>query len=268
MYICLIRNEYYNKDIGYLFYRESDKSFSIELDKNSKRYFPALLSLMADKGIYTVDPYWSNRFVSARVIPIDRQNISDILKNEGLKEYDVYRLLVSAEGRCSHDDCAIIPISKDHILPKWLHERLNDKIKSVTISENNRIYIELINGKKYSNNLNNIFANNKSLSILLNRKADLLNYSLMINGSGLYWYNQTYIMIDDLLNNAETLNLEEDFMYSYISQNIISTLDACKILNCTRQYINQLVKTGRLYPVMEVGNNRFFLKSDVFKTLN
>ena len=39
-----------------------------------------------------------------RIVPTDRQNLGEILRDNGLKEYDEFELLMLATGRCAQDD--------------------------------------------------------------------------------------------------------------------------------------------------------------------
>lgn len=51
----------------------------------------------------------------------------------------------------------------------------------------------------------------------------------------------------------------------YISSEVFTTSEAVKLLSCSRQYINQLVKEGKLLPIKKAGNTTLFLKSDLLK---
>jgi len=55
----------------------------------------------------------------------------------------------------------------------------------------------------------------------------------------------------------------ENELKNFISNNIISTSEAAEILNCSRQYINQLVKENKLIPIKKVNYITLFLKSDI-----
>ncbi len=52
-----------------------------------------------------------------RIIPTDQQNLGQVLKENGLKEYDEYSLLMLSMGRCAQDDYYLAPI-EDGELPK------------------------------------------------------------------------------------------------------------------------------------------------------
>ena len=49
--------------------------------------------------------------------------IDQILKENGLKEYDVHRLLILADGRCAQDECFITPL-RTGAFPQELSRRL------------------------------------------------------------------------------------------------------------------------------------------------
>lgn len=55
----------------------------------------------------------------------------------------------------------------------------------------------------------------------------------------------------------------ENELKNFIHNNVISTNEAAEILNCSRQYINQLVKENKLIPVKKINYITLFLKSDV-----
>ena len=80
------------------------------------------------ENVVISDPEWSARWVQQRIIPADRQNIGTILRDNGLREYQAYRLLVLGEGRCAQDDCSVMPI-KDRQLPEWIAERRKKKLE-------------------------------------------------------------------------------------------------------------------------------------------
>ena len=56
----------------------------------------------------------------------------------------------------------------------------------------------------------------------------------------------------------------EDFK-TFASERVINAAEAAKILNCSRQYINELVKTEKLHPIKATEKNTLFLKSEVLR---
>lgn len=49
----------------------------------------------------------------------------------------------------------------------------------------------------------------------------------------------------------------------FIANEVIETRDAAKILGCTRQNIDDLVKRGKLKPIKTLYQGRLFFKEDV-----
>lgn len=90
---------------AYLFYDENTELFSIKIKPNAvPERLPIILELLLKKGITEIDDYWARRFVKERIVPIDRQNIGEILRVHGLKEYKEIDMLYISMGHCSQDD--------------------------------------------------------------------------------------------------------------------------------------------------------------------
>ncbi|HAL59615.1 MAG: helix-turn-helix domain-containing protein [Sarcina sp.] len=53
--------------------------------------------------------------------------------------------------------------------------------------------------------------------------------------------------------------------YTYIQDNIIDTSTAASLLRCSRQNILDLVKRGKLKPVLTLKNNYLFLREEIFR---
>ena len=71
---------------------------------------PALFAPFLGTGI--VPDKWARRWVLDRVVPAERQNIGEVLRNGGLDTYDAIVLLEQTEGRSASDDFLVIPSSK------------------------------------------------------------------------------------------------------------------------------------------------------------
>lgn len=137
MKIYVIRNSEDNslKDLGYLFYF-TENMFYIELPKDINEWeTPLILSSFVKKKKYTVGAYFTELWVQQRIIPIDRQNLGQILKDNNLKEYDEFQLLVLANGRCAQDEYYITEISEDE-LPLEIKERLKNGKRFIPVLNN------------------------------------------------------------------------------------------------------------------------------------
>ena len=93
-----------------------------------------------------MDSFWSGLWVQQRIVPQDRQNIGQVLKENGLKEYDEFQLLMLTKGRCAQDDCYLEEIKKDQI-PKLLAERWKCKLEDVVPLSEARLLLFFRNGE-------------------------------------------------------------------------------------------------------------------------
>ncbi|MEK4920791.1 helix-turn-helix domain-containing protein [Cytobacillus sp. FSL R5-0569] len=51
----------------------------------------------------------------------------------------------------------------------------------------------------------------------------------------------------------------------FLNKEVISTIEAAEILDCSRQNIKRIVDNGKLVPIKELERDRLFLKQDVLK---
>ena len=88
MRIFAIKDDTLSQEIvlGYLIYYENAKAFYIELPDDADPWeTPLLLSSFVKRGERSVSSYWSRLWVQQRIIPRDRQNIGQVLKENGLR---------------------------------------------------------------------------------------------------------------------------------------------------------------------------------------
>lgn len=84
----------------------------IEIMPNAAAHdLPMMLGLFAQQGQLEVPAKWSRRWVAERVPPQGRQNLGEVLRANGLREYDEIELLARAQGRSSQDDFMIREVS-------------------------------------------------------------------------------------------------------------------------------------------------------------
>lgn len=65
---------------------------------------PAMVSLFASQGVYDLDGTKALKWIQARLIPPNRQNIAEILAKNGMTHYSEVDMLAKLGGRCVHDD--------------------------------------------------------------------------------------------------------------------------------------------------------------------
>ncbi|HDX9587579.1 TPA: DNA-binding protein [Bacillus pseudomycoides] len=59
-------------------------------------------------------------------------------------------------------------------------------------------------------------------------------------------------------------NSKEELI-QFINEETVNTTEAVSILECSRQYIHQLVTEKKLIPIKEMPRDRLFFKEDILK---
>lgn len=94
-----------DNDYAVLSYDEDKDEYHVSIpDSVNADDLPAILGILARKGVREIDDRWARRFVKERVVPPDRQNIGMILREAGLGYYSEFLLLVYTSGRCAMDE--------------------------------------------------------------------------------------------------------------------------------------------------------------------
>ena len=270
MKVCVIKDESASSPvIGYLFYYEKSDTFSIELSPEIQESdAPLFLASFIKKGIYTVDPEWSARWVQQRIVPADRQNIGTILRDNGLKEYQTYRLLMLGEGRCAQDDCSVLPI-KDSQLPKWMAERGKQKLELAVALREQEIFLIFRDGSVRKADLKNELRSKRRFQIILSRPELFHSVRLLPGGNGITWGEGLFLMAEKLYTKGKKLGIDKEEFRILLKESIMDTADVCSELRCSRQYVNQLIRKQELSCLKESGNNRIYERREVeaLKTL-
>ena len=257
-----------NKTLAYLFYHENSCRFFIEIPSDADEWeVPLILSSFVHRKIYFVDSYWAGKWVMNRIVPPDRQNLGMILKKEGLKEYDIHKLLALTSGRCSHDSCYIERI--DHTeLPKEIQLKLTHKLRDIMPLDHRMALalfkdgtIKMIDFIRITGYLDS--EQKERLERIINRPDLFSGMNIVPGGNGVEWSEQNNVHAELLYEHGTAMPFSFSDLSNYIENRLVDTSEACLILGCSRQYINQLVKDVKLTPVRSEGNNRLFLRSDV-----
>ena len=254
-----------NKDLAYLFYYEINRKFYIELPENADPWeTPLLLASFVKNGEQSINSYWSRVWVQQRIVPSDRQNIGQILRDNGLKSYDEFALLILASGRCEQDDYYLVPIAES-ALPAQIVRRLNRKIEDVVSLQNSCLLVFFRDGTIRKCDLSAYFEKEKRFSILTKRPEYFARVQIQTGGYGVQWDENLTISYSTLYKMGNRVPLTAEDFKAFASERVINAAEAAEILNCTRQYINELVKTDKLHPIKATEKNTLFLKSEVLK---
>lgn len=262
IYAIIDANNTACRPIGYLMYHTSDNSFNIELSKSlTEQAAPILFASFISKGKYSIDKHWSKEWVRQRIVPTDRQNLGLVLKENGLKTYDEHKLLMLANGRCAQDECYLSPISDDAI-PGELQEYLNGTIRDVFILSDYRVLIALAAGEIRVLDVAHCASDNTSrvMTYYADRFSD---YSISSGGHAIVWGSEASISCSELPSISMPTGLTLNDIASMIKSRIVDTGEACRLLNCTRQNLNYLVKRGKLSPIVTSSGTRLFLRGEL-----
>ena len=267
MKIFAIRDESaeVQKDLAYLLYYEIEKHFYIELPDDADPWeTPLLIDSFAKRGEKTINSYWSQIWVQQRIIPTDRQNLGEILRDNGLKEYDEFDLLMLAMGRCAQDDYYLVPLNENE-LPKEIIKRFATKIEDVLPLDNYCLLVFFRDGTVKKCDLYAYFEKTNAFHILLKKPEYFMSVQMMTGGYGVAWDINMVVTDSALYRIGKKVPLTVSDFRNFVVQRVINAAEAAEILNCSRQNLSDLTKRGKLHPIKSSEKNTLYLKSEVLK---
>ena len=270
MVVFEIRDDGIVKDrlLGYLFYYERSKRFFAELlDEYDEWAAPFIFSGFVAKGQYSIGSEWSKKFVEQRIVPPDRQNLGAILKDNGLKEYDEYRLLLLSNGRCAQDEIHLRKISEEAI-ESGIRLRLSRKVKECFPLAERRLLVFFRDGKSVISDVNKKLTEDRLFLNIYRDDDAFKNVRVAPGGNGIEWGEERNIPAEFLYDTGKRADIQYEDMVGFIDKRLVDTTDACRLLGCSRQYIDQLMREGKLTPVRATSNNKLFMKSDIESELS
>ena len=249
--------------LGYLIFLEPSKTFYIELPDGADPWdVPLFLSAFAERGEYSIDSYWSKRFVQQRIVPQDRQNIAQILRDNGLKEYDEFSLLMLSMGRCEQDDCYLEEIPGDP-LPELLSNRWKTRVKEVVPLECPRLLVFFANDAAKVIDMQEL--SSPVIAPYLVTQERFNSVEVQPGGLGIYWNDHAMVPHRKLYTHGVSIPLSLDAMHHYVQNRIVSSSEACTILDCSRQNIDDLMRRDKLHPIRTDAKYKLFSKAEVMQ---
>ena len=267
MKIFAIRDEsaQEQKDLAYLLYYEQEKRFYIELPENADAWeTPLLLDSFVKRGETTVNSYWSRIWVEQRIVPPDRQNIGEILRDNHLKEYDEYALLMLAMGRCAQDDYYLISIDEKD-LPAEITKRFSKRIEDVLPLENHCLLVFFRDGSVKKCDLQKHFEKTKAFQILLKKPDYFQHVQMQTGGYGVAWDVNMTVSDTMLYRIGKSVPLTMEDFRNFAAHRVINAAEAAEILGCSRQNIIDLTKRGKFHPIKTSEKSTLYLKSEILK---
>ena len=265
MKIFALRDET-NEEAGTLAYLECHgrpKSFFFEVSPEADAWdLPFILHEFVQRGNYTVNNVWSTCWVCSRLAPPERQNLGEILRANGLSEYDETRLLALSAGRCSQDGCYLVPASQEK-LPAWYRERERSRLSDVYVLGNFRLLACLATGELAVCDMRKLLEGRRPFARVLADAETFARACLLAGGHGVGWGSRLEVSAQELKDGAEALSLTADDMAKVAQQALCDTAETMRLLGCTRQNVSDLVRRGKLTPLKATGKNALFLRADV-----
>ena len=249
--------------LGYLFYYERSRRFFTELLSDLDEWSaPFMFSGLVAQGIYSIDSFWTDKFVAQRIVPRDRQNLGSILKENGLKEYDEFKLLKFSEGHCAQDEIFIERVDNDLIVPE-IKERFDRKVSDCVATNNGHVMVFFKDGTAADIDVSFAVSGNRIFDNILKDEELFKSVQVAPGGNGIEWGRERNITAEQLYDLLGQCRFDYADVISFLNQKHSDTAKVCEMLNCSRQYVNQLVASGKLVPIRSVSNNSIFLKSDI-----
>ena len=109
------------------------------------------------------------------------------------------------------------------------------------------------------------FGKRQPFSVLLKRPDYFARVRIQTGGYGVCWDENLSVSDSELSRMGKRIPLTMDDFRAFVSERMINAAEAAELLNCSRQYINALVKTDKLHPIKASEKNTLFLKRDVLK---
>lgn len=267
MKIFAVRDEYDDsrKSLAYLIYYEKAKRFYIEIPEEADSWeTPLLLESFVKRGERSINAYWSRMWVQQRIVPTDRQNLGQILKENGLESYDEFELLMLGKGRCAQDDYYLEPVTQVDFLREFV-QRYQKKVEDVIPLENGQLLIFFQNGEVKKCDMYKLLAHERRFQPVLKNTQLFCSVGMQPGGYGISWGEGLDVADRQLYDSGGSISLKMEDFIRFIFHRVISTSEAAEILECSRQNIDDLVRRGKLHPIKELSQNKLFLKSEIMQ---
>lgn len=84
-------------------------------------------------------------------------------------------------------------------------------------------------------------------------------------GYGISWTEDLDCSEGELYNDGTDIPLSADDFRRFAEHNLVSTKDACEILGCTKQNIDDLIKRDKLHPIKFNDRYKLFFRNEIEK---
>lgn len=252
-------------DLAYLECYERPQSFFFELAPNADPWaLPFILYEFAQRGKHTIDALWSLRWVQSRLLPPERQNLGEVLRENDLYEYNELKLIELTRGRCCQDSCVLVPMMERQ-LPAWYAERVSQRMSDVFALSDYCLLATFRSGEVLWCSAKELLGGRREFSGLLRSEEAFLHASLQAGGHGVRWGERLAVSSSELREAGQPLPISASDLLRIVRQASCTTSEAANLLGCTRQNISDLVRRGKLTPLKADGRTQTFLRADLLE---
>ncbi len=249
--------------VGVLLYYEKDDAFIIELQDDLTEWnAPLLFADYVKHGVFTVQREESRLWVKERIIPSGRQNIKDILTTHHMEKYEESKFLEISRGKSSQDN---MHLQKTENLPEYVLSRQSRNLYDVVPLSGQRLLCMFKDKKTKVVSLQDLLEYMDIPKILANGK--LFESCRVSPGGYAASFNDSIdIPAAKLYSTGFELPLTVEDFKTVTRKNILSTAEACSLLECTRQNIAYMVDQQQLKPLKKEESGSLYLKGELLQT--
>lgn len=247
--------------LGCLMYDEKSKLFHIELLESITEP-PFFFSMFTQNGEYTLNSFWSERWVLERIVPPGRHNIAQILKENKMEEYDTFKMLELTRGVSPQDGCCLSKISYEKV-PAEIKNRLQNKIQEILPVEDYQLMVFFESGMTKLVDMKKI--KDAAVSVFTETPERFERVSVEAGGMAVKWNERAVVSYSELLKNGITLPMSVDNLYGFISDRTVNIAQAADELNCSRQNIEDLIRRNKIRPIRGDAKSTLLSKNQVYQ---
>ena len=264
MKIYEIFDEENNMSVGTLIYYVKSRTFDIELAEGLDEWTaPLLFAGLVKEGIVSIPRDLSATWVRERIIPAGRQNISSILNNCRLKEYDEMKLLEASQGRCSQDG---LVIKRQSELPDYVKERMAKNLCDCFLQDKNTIIVIFNDDTVKMIDLKDLLNISDMDKVIKNDKLKA-SVKLTPGGFAITFNDSIDVSARVLYEKGIRLPITKQTFIAFARNNILDTTESCELLGCSRQNLSYLVNEQIIDTVKSTGKSNLYFKGEVLKGL-
>ena len=106
--------------------------------------------------------------------------------------------------------------------------------------------------------------NGKIDSVLKNERV-LNTVEVGVGGYSITFNDSIEVDKRILIEKGTEIKISAQDFYSFVNKNIVDTEEACEMLQCSKQNLTYLIKTGKIEPIRQESRENMFYKGNIEK---